>query len=407
MVNHFLPLQCISKRPKHPAEQRKHPAIMRTIAILLTATLIGLGQNVFAQANGKLQIHFMNVGQGDGALLISPQGETVLFDNGVEGKCSRPLSYLDQLGVSGIDYHITSHYHRDHFGCTPEVLSRFPLRKAAYDRGESYQSPQYNEYITAIGNLRRTAIPGTKLDLDAGNSNPVRIEFIAANANGIKSKDENDKSLVCVVRYGQFDAVIGGDLSGYKRSSYKDIETSVGYLVGQVEVYKVHHHGSNHSSNPEWLQTVKPMIGIISCGSGNGYGHPAVEALSRLHQANVRTYWTESGAGAATPQPGKDIVGGNIIVEAAANSIEFTVTYGTGQTDTYTVWNPIPVIAGAPGAAGSVTEPSQYFAWSKHSGVYHLNTCSFVDNISKWNLQTNNVPPANKRIHLGCPRLPE
>jgi beta-lactamase superfamily II metal-dependent hydrolase len=364
--------------------------------------------DAFGQANGKLQIHFMNVGQGDGALLISPNGETVLFDNGREGKCNRPLSYLDQLGVTNIDYHITSHYHSDHFGCTAEVLSRFPLRKAAYDRGESYSSPQYTKYIGTIGNLRRTAIPGTKLDLDAGSGNPVRIEFIASNANAISSNDENDKSLVCVVRSGQFDAVIGGDLSGYNTTKYKNIETSVAYMVGQVEVYKVHHHGSNHSSNPEWLQTIKPLIGIISCGDGNGYGHPAVKTLNRLHAENVKTYWTESGSGAATPQMGMDVIGGNIIVEAPANSTQFTVTYGTGQTDTYTVWNPIPVITGgATGTTNTVTEPGQYFAWSKNSQVYHLNTCSYVDNISAWNLQTNNVPPANKRLHLGCPRLPE
>jgi beta-lactamase superfamily II metal-dependent hydrolase len=375
-------------------------------ALLVSAALFAC--DAFGQANGKLQIHFMNVGQGDGALLISPNGETVLFDNGLEGKCDRPKSYLDQLGVTNIDYHITSHYHKVHFGCTAEVLSRFPLQKAAYDRGESYSSPQYTKYIGAIGNLRRTAISGTKLDLDAGSGNPVRIEFVASNANGISSNDENDKSLVCVVRYGQFDAVIGGDLSGYKRSAYKNIESSVGYLVGQVEVYKVHHHGSNHSSNPEWLQTIKPLVGIISCGAGNGYGHPAVDALNRLHAAHVKTYWTESGSGDATPQAGMDVVGGNIIVEAPANSTQFTITYGTGQIDTYTVWNPIPVIAGgAAGTTNTVTEPGQHFAWSKNSQIYHLNTCSYVDNISAWNLQTNNVPPTNKRLHLGCPRLPE
>ncbi len=58
---------------------------------------------VFGQANGKLQVHFMDVGQGDGAILISPLGETVLFDNGVRDNCDRPVSYLQQLGVTKID----------------------------------------------------------------------------------------------------------------------------------------------------------------------------------------------------------------------------------------------------------------------------------------------------------------
>src|SRR5215471_12424754 len=59
------------------------------------------------QANGNLQIHHMDVGQGDGAILISPKGQLVLFDVGEDMKrrdCTKPLSYLDQLGVKQIDY---------------------------------------------------------------------------------------------------------------------------------------------------------------------------------------------------------------------------------------------------------------------------------------------------------------
>jgi competence protein ComEC len=90
---------------------------------------------VFGQANGKLQIHFMDVGQGDGTILISPEGETVLFDNGVAKKCDPCLSYLQQLEVTRINYHVASHYHADHIGCTSEVLDMFPLVVAAFDRG--------------------------------------------------------------------------------------------------------------------------------------------------------------------------------------------------------------------------------------------------------------------------------
>jgi competence protein ComEC len=80
-----------------------------------------------AQQDGKLQIHFMDVGQGDGALLISPQGEMVLFDDGALKFCDKPVAYLHELGVQKIDYHITSHYHSDHIGCCGQVLGAFPL----------------------------------------------------------------------------------------------------------------------------------------------------------------------------------------------------------------------------------------------------------------------------------------
>jgi beta-lactamase superfamily II metal-dependent hydrolase len=102
-----------------------------------------------AQANGKLQIHYMDVGQGDGAVLISPEGQVVLFDDGVYKNCDKPVAYLQQLGVTGIDYHIASHYHADHIGCAPEVFAAYPLTLDAFDRGESYPGGVYQAYLRA------------------------------------------------------------------------------------------------------------------------------------------------------------------------------------------------------------------------------------------------------------------
>ena len=76
---------------------------------LLAACLLICPVLLVGQA-GTLQIHFMDVGQGDGAILISPGGETVLFDNGVRNNCDKPVSYLQQLGITQIDYHVASPY---------------------------------------------------------------------------------------------------------------------------------------------------------------------------------------------------------------------------------------------------------------------------------------------------------
>jgi hypothetical protein len=221
---------------------------------------------------------------------------------------------------------------------------------------------------------------------------PVRIDFAALNGNGVPKadKNENDMSLVCVVRFGQFDAVLGGDLSGAKRGGYQDVETSVAGKVGQVEVYKVHHHASRYSSNTNWLSVIKPKIGIISCGTSSNR-HPTKECLDRLHAANLALYWTEQGNGeGVVPEPTKDFIGKNIIVECGTNTTTFTVTYAGDRTDTYTVWNPVT----------SQTE----FAWSKLSKIYHLPNCAFVDNISPHNLVRGSVPPQNSKLHVGCPR---
>src|SRR5213592_3335347 len=144
---------------------RRRSLMRRFLAVAVV--VLGLPSIAYAQANGKLQIHFMDVGQGDGAVLISPQGEIVLFDDGVRNNCDLPVSYLQQLGIDHIDYHILSHYHADHLGCAAQVFAEFPLRKDALDRGFSYPSQAYTSYLSAIGSHRVSVTgPGRQIVLD-------------------------------------------------------------------------------------------------------------------------------------------------------------------------------------------------------------------------------------------------
>jgi beta-lactamase superfamily II metal-dependent hydrolase len=361
--------------------------------ILILAVIV---INALGQANGKLQLHFIDVGQGDAAVLISPKGEIVLFDDGVEKYCDMPISYLEQLGIKKIDYHITSHYHADHIGCAEELFSKFPLQKIAYDRGNSVNSSVYIRYVKAVGNHRKTAQIGAKIKLDSTSSSPVIIEFIAMNGAGVKTTNENDLSLVCVVHYGEFDAEMGGDLSGFKNDSYEDIESLVAEKVGQVEVYKVHHHGSQYSSNDFWLSKIKPKVAIISASSkvGHDYGHPTEECLERIHNAGIKTYMTEN-TGSVQVDSMYDVIGGNIIIEAEPNSNKFTVRYNWSKVDSYFDWN-----SNSPEPLTNVTT----YGWSKNSNVYHYIDCKYVTSISPDNLQTGNTPPQNKKLHEGCPK---
>ncbi len=348
--------------------------------------------------NGRLQIHFMHVGQGDGALLISPGGETVLFDSGVRHFCFLPLSYLSQLGVDSVDYHVASHYHDDHIGCADTVLRVHPVRRVAFDRGGTYTTDVYQAYITRVGTRRQTATPGTSLRLDSNTAHPVTIDFrvvngLSANGSQAETNNENDFSVVAVVHFGQFDAVFGGDLSGERTSSYRDVETGAAASIGPVEVYKVNHHGSSHSSNAAWLGAITPVVGVISAGANNTHRHPKADAMARLHQANVRTYWTSAGSGETQPTNGQDVVGGNIVVEVAPGSPSFTVTHSGTQVHTYSM-------IGAPADVTTATT----FAWSKRSNIYHLADCVYVRNISPANLMQGNTPPSGKSLHQDCPR---
>lgn len=306
-------------------------------SVLVLFVAFALFVPIRTSANDKLAIHFLDVGQGDGALLISPQGETVLFDNGALGFCQRPVRYLRQLGIRKIDYQVVSHYHADHIGCTPEVLGEFPLVYASYDRGGDYQSAVFRRYLSTVGEKRRAAVIGEKLILDESSATPVWITFIAANGNGIRTTNENDLSLLAHIKFGDFEAAIGGDLSGYSRSGYSDIESSVAASVGAVEVYKVHHHCSSYSTNLPWLMATTPRVAIVSAGLGNGYGHPTEECLSRLHAIGTKTYWTSVGQG-AIPEFGSDVVAnGTIVLEVGSNDVGFTVGPATGERDQYSV----------------------------------------------------------------------
>lgn len=220
----------------------------------------------------------------------------------------------------------------------------------------------------------------------------MRITFVALNGNGINTDNENDRSLVALVRFGEFDAEISGDLSGYDTSSYKNIETSVASLVRQVEVYKVHHHGSSHSTNEDWLATTKPRVAIISAGDGNSYGHPTPDCLERLHEADVKTYWTSPGSRNVDPEPLFDVISGNTIVEVVPGATEFTVTREDGVSDRYPFWT------------SAASGPSVTFAWSKKRNVYHVSTCTYVQNISPQNLMQGTTPPAGKTLHADCPK---
>jgi len=161
----------------------------------------------------------------------------------------------------------------------------------------------------------------------------VYVKCVDLNGAGVYSgTDENALSVVYKVTYGAFDEALGGDLSG---GSGSNVEAAVGPEVGDVEIYKVHHHGSATSTTAGWLNATTPEVGIISVGNGNSYGHPTATALTNLHNKSVHTYWTETGAGVA-PNPTWDKVGGNIVVQADPGAGASYTVAGSGFTDTYT-----------------------------------------------------------------------
>ncbi len=328
---------------------RNRRAPLQSLAALALALLLAVP--AWAAGNGKLQIHHLKIGQGDGALLISPNGQTALFDDGVYTDCTYIKSYLQGLGLTSVDYHFLSHYHADHLGCLDDLAAvGITVATAGYDRGYSYSSASYTTYVNTLGAKRTTIAKNQVITLDAGSASPVTIKCVDLNGAGVYSvsgSDENAKTAVYKVSYGGFDEVIGGDLTGSSANG-NDVETTVGPMVGDVEVYKVHHHGSRYSTNDNWLNAITAEVGVIMCGDGNSYGHPTVDALTRLHNHNVKTYWTETGAG-ATPDANWDkVANGTVLVEVDLAAGNYRVTNGS--------WNDSYPLGGGPPPSLSDTQ---------------------------------------------------
>ncbi|MBU8869337.1 MAG: MBL fold metallo-hydrolase [Gemmatimonadales bacterium] len=279
-------------------------------------------------ASGTLTITCLNVGQGDATLIESPSGMTLLFDGGDNGKGNGiVLPYLQSQGITSLDYMVASHYHADHIGGLDEVYNGIPINEAVLDRGWSYGSSTitYNSYASTVASQRQTLTHGQVIDLGEG----VTVTCIALNGNGevpspfTNSSYENEYDVCLLIQYGGFDFFAAGDLTG-GGLSYGDIETGVAPLAGDLDIYRVNHHGSDSSSNAGFMQTVQAEVSIISVGATNSYGHPTQNVLDRLVYYGSFVYQTESGTGGTLPPEDLTVVGDHIVI--TTNGItEYTV----------------------------------------------------------------------------------
>jgi len=237
-----------------------------------------------------LSVVVVDVGQGDSLVVRSPDGLIHAFDGGPDGAgAMSTLPAIDSMQPLGYGFALLSHFHTDHHGGLDEVLQRpFQL---VYDRGDvrrpSNQATQ--SYLNAAGSRRRTIIPGQVLDLGAG----VTLRCVAVNGQvdgggGLNptgaTQEENARSVAVRLDYGDFSMWIGGDLTGGGNGT-PDVESPASLSCGDVDVYKVNHHGSNTSTSNNLVNRLQPELAIVSAGVGNPYGHPTTGTTNRLAQA--------------------------------------------------------------------------------------------------------------------------
>jgi beta-lactamase superfamily II metal-dependent hydrolase len=281
---------------------------------LVCVTILFLAMTGAAEAD--VSIHCLAVGQADATLIVSSSGQTLLFDGGSNGDGDDIIvPYLTSLGISTLDYMLASHYHADHCGGLDEVYTAVGVTEAVYDRGWSYTTITYNSYATTVAPKRQTATDGMVIDL----GDNVTATVVALNGNGQMSSPydsssrENEYCLALLVECEDFAFFVAGDLTG-GGGSYGDIETSVGPEVGDIEIYRVNHHGSYSSSNASFLADLTPEVSIISVPESSSYGHPHQDVMNRLAAVDSYVYQTAQGSDSTYPTDMRTIVNGHIVI---------------------------------------------------------------------------------------------
>lgn len=267
-------------------QQKKHSRLRVVLMILLTLAILAAAgfaaYRLWRMPRGGFSVHFVDVGQGDGAVVVC-DGKTLVIDAGMPENGPKMVDYLkNTLHVSTIDAIIGTHPHADHIGGLPDVIHAFRV-KMLYSPVDAYESKTFEAMKRAADAEKlKITVPQAGQSFQLGGA---RVEFFAPL--GIYD-DVNDLSLVVKITYGRTTFLFTGDA---ERPSEYDMADSSEDL--SATVLKVGHHGSNTSTSYVFLRQVMPAYAVISCGKDNAYGHPHEEVLSRLSDAEATVYRTD------------------------------------------------------------------------------------------------------------------
>lgn len=231
---------------------------------------------------GKLEVHFIDVGQAD-AILIKQGASAMLVDAGNNADSDLVVQYIKDQGVTRLDYVIGTHPHEDHIGGMDAVIMDFQVEKIIMPR-VVVNTKTYEDVLMAIhhkGLKVTTPVPGTKYDLGY-----AKFTILAPNSDSYE--DVNNYSVVIRLDYGQNSFLLTGDAEALSEQEMLDKELQL-----KTDVLKVGHHGSTTSTTEDFLDAVVPSYAVISVGHDNSYGHPAKSVIERLTSREIQIYRTD------------------------------------------------------------------------------------------------------------------
>lgn len=228
--------------------------------------------------NGRLSVHFIDVGQGDCILLeYEEDGDNAyaLIDAGDNDKGTAVQKYLMDQGVEKLDYLILTHNHADHIGGADVVISKFDIGHVYMSRDEA-DSKTYRDVMDALKyRSYKWECPQAGQTMKLGEA---QLRIMAAPEG---NENLNNDSIVVKATYGESSFLFMGDAEFEEEEELLEQFAELDNTL-DVDVLKAGHHGSYTSSSNEFIAEVTPQWTVISCGVGNKYGHPHNTSLYNL-----------------------------------------------------------------------------------------------------------------------------
>lgn len=275
---------------------RKQHILRISGIVLLILSILTLGKQSFRYSfkNQTLQITCLDVGQGDGILIRTPDNKHYLIDGGSSSQselgryCLLPA--LKSMGISCLDGIFISHTDKDHLSGVQELLEYMEKGlttiRAAYLVLPGWTEPPeaWTDLASAAQKAGIKTVTGNAGNIIRSGAAAFEILWPESTARG---KDVNEEAMVMELTYGDFRMLFTGDIGA---DTEKKLLTAG--CLNDIDCLKVGHHGSRYSSSEAFLKKLKPELSIISCSSTNTYGHPSPETIQRLKDCGSQIEYT-------------------------------------------------------------------------------------------------------------------